>query len=525
MKRTIALLLSLLMCLSAVVFALPASADALGKNLLLDATYEYLEYNSFLSGNSGDCSDNSNKLLNDGKVRGEDVEFNDFYGVPGTTVEIAGTYDATVIEFTLKELSYVNCLVFRGVRRNGNRYLNIVSIHVAGENGVYSEVSFEESSVAIEGAPKSQDANEDQYFDITATFDQTQMDVKKIRVDLNTQASSGYKYVVSFDELEAYGFATGSYTPAATMAISGPATAAKGSVITVNAYVNAITTPNGLVACDLPLVYDKTKLQLVSATPIVPDNWEGKYINLSAEDKNTSPYWLSVACDADDLLTNDDYYVTADNKLGFAITFKAIANGDAVVSIDNNIETENFILAVDAVGFVNYGVNGMAHTITISGEGALTYVIDYNANGGSGAPTAHTKNAGETVNLSTTVPTRDGFEFLGWATSADATEAEYAAGASYSTDADLTLYAVWSEGTSDGVEVLLGDVTRDDKVDNLDAAYVLRYDAELISFDETTAVIGDVNKDGTTDSLDAASILRYDAGLITQSFGTVTIEE
>ncbi len=517
MKRTLAFIICLLMCLSTVVFTVPAGAEDLGNNLLLDATYVYVEdSNGFLNS----CTDSSCTVLNDGKVRGEDVEFDDMYGVPGTTVELVGTYSSTIIEFTLKNPSFVNCLVFRGVRRNGNRYLNIVDIQVAGETGSYSSVPFEESSVAIEDAPYAPGTTDEQYFDVTATFDETAIDVKKIKVELNTQASSGYKYVVSFDELEAYGFSTGSYKAGAAMSLSGNTTVATGSTFTVNAYVNDITTPNGLVACDLPLVYDKTKLQLVSAEPIVPSNWAGKTTDLSSADKGAVPYWLSVACTADDLLANDDYYVKADNSLGFAITFKALTAGEAVISIDNDLVSETFILAVDADGFVNYGVTGAAHTVTVSGDAVRTYTVSYNANGGAGAPSAQTKTEGEALTLSNVVPTRDGFTFEGWATSSSSTVVAYEAGASYTANADVTLYAVWSAA---GQEYALGDVNYDGNVDNLDAAYVLRHDAELITFDATTELVGDVNGDGKTDSLDASQILKFDADLITESFGTITV--
>ena len=516
MKRTTALILCLLMCLSAVVFAVPASAEDLGKNLLLDASYQYLEYNSFL----GSCSDTACTLLNDGKVRGEDVEFDDMYGVPGTTVEVAGTYDETIIEFTLKDPSFVNCLVFRGVRRNGNRYLNIASIQVAEETGAYSAVSFDESSVIIEGAPYAPGTTDDQYFDVTATFDETAIDVKKIKVELNTYAPSGNKYVVSFDELEAYGFSTGSYKPGATVAISGNTAVATGSTFTVNAYVNSITVPNGLVGIDFPLVYDTAKLQLVSAEPIVPANWAGKYVDLSPVDKNGSPCWLSVACAADDLLTDSDYYVKNDNALGFAITFKAISAGDAIITIDNDLVNETFVLAVDAVGFVNYGATGASHTVAVSGDALTTYTVSYDANGGSGAPTAQTKIEGDALTLSSLIPTKEGSAFKGWATSANATVAEYAAGAVYNTDADLKLYAVWEAVTD---EYLVGDVNCDGWVDNLDAAYVLKHDAELIQLDAKELLIGDVNKDGNVDSLDAAQILKYDAMLIEDGFGTIKL--
>ena len=74
---------------------------------------------------------------------------------------------------------------------------------------------------------------------------------------------------------------------------------------------------------------------------------------------------------------------------------------------------------------------------------ANTYTVKYNANGGTGAPSNQTKTYGKTLTLSSVKPTRENYSFLGWATSADATEAAYAAGASYTGNAALTLYAVW----------------------------------------------------------------------------------
>lgn len=77
-------------------------------------------------------------------------------------------------------------------------------------------------------------------------------------------------------------------------------------------------------------------------------------------------------------------------------------------------------------------------------EFSLEYTITFDANGGSGAPSSQTKAYGVTLTLSSTVPTRTGYTFLGWSTSSIATSATYAAGASYTANAAATLYAVWS---------------------------------------------------------------------------------
>ena len=74
---------------------------------------------------------------------------------------------------------------------------------------------------------------------------------------------------------------------------------------------------------------------------------------------------------------------------------------------------------------------------------ANTYTVTYNANGGSGAPGNQTKTYGQTLTLSSTKPTRTNYNFKGWGTSASATTVTYAAGASYTANAAITLYAIW----------------------------------------------------------------------------------
>ena len=73
-----------------------------------------------------------------------------------------------------------------------------------------------------------------------------------------------------------------------------------------------------------------------------------------------------------------------------------------------------------------------------------SYTVSYNANGGSGAPSSQTKTKDVTLTLSSTKPTRSGYTFLGWATSSSATSASYQPGGSYTANASVTLYAVWS---------------------------------------------------------------------------------
>ena len=74
---------------------------------------------------------------------------------------------------------------------------------------------------------------------------------------------------------------------------------------------------------------------------------------------------------------------------------------------------------------------------------AQTYTVSYNANGGSNAPASQTKVHGVTLTLSSTIPYRFNYEFLGWSASSTATTATYTAGGSYTGNSSVILYAVW----------------------------------------------------------------------------------
>ena len=106
-----------------------------------------------------------------------------------------------------------------------------------------------------------------------------------------------------------------------------------------------------------------------------------------------------------------------------------------------------------------------------------TYQVKYDANGGSGAPSAQTKTYGVTLTLSSTKPTRSSasagsytvtynansgsvspasataarttsYTFSKWNTASGGGGTDYSPGGSYTTNAAATLYAQWSSSTS-----------------------------------------------------------------------------
>ena len=89
-----------------------------------------------------------------------------------------------------------------------------------------------------------------------------------------------------------------------------------------------------------------------------------------------------------------------------------------------------------------YNESGTA-SVDPSVNNALEYTVTYNANGGDGAPTEQIKNHKTDLTLSTKTPVKLGYTFVGWDTSSRATTVKYQSGATYTADADMTLYAVW----------------------------------------------------------------------------------
>lgn len=94
-----------------------------------------------------------------------------------------------------------------------------------------------------------------------------------------------------------------------------------------------------------------------------------------------------------------------------------------------------------------HSIGSGSHTWTYTVPARASYSVTYSANSGSGAPSAQTKWYGESLTLSTTKPTRTGYTFQGWGTSASDTSVDYAAGASYTGNANLTLHAIWKGNT------------------------------------------------------------------------------
>lgn len=109
------------------------------------------------------------------------------------------------------------------------------------------------------------------------------------------------------------------------------------------------------------------------------------------------------------------------------ITVKGMSGGDTTLMLYLKESTSDKIVASAKV------------QVTVE----KVYTVSYDANGGSGAPSAQKKYHGTPLTLSTAQPTRYGYTFMGWATSRTASSAAYKPGGSYTDNSNATLYAVW----------------------------------------------------------------------------------
>lgn len=116
----------------------------------------------------------------------------------------------------------------------------------------------------------------------------------------------------------------------------------------------------------------------------------------------------------------------------------------------------NFTLTDNTTLFAVWKYNG--------GQTPISYVLNYNANGGSGAPENQTGSG--YINISSIKPTRNGYTFLGWATSSNATSVQYGSGSPINLNRNITIYAVWlKNNTPDTPGIIKANIIRGNNID------------------------------------------------------------
>lgn len=142
-------------------------------------------------------------------------------------------------------------------------------------------------------------------------------------------------------------------------------------------------------------------------------------------------------------LTKTGYSITSGSEWntasdGSGTTFSSSTTYTAT-QYSASVATSNVVIVL----YANWNIN--------------TYTISYNANGGTGAPSAQTKTYGVDLTLSDTIPTFGSSVFSGWAESQLATDPQYQPSGTFTKNQNTVLYAVWSQSSfirimgSDGV--------------------------------------------------------------------------
>ena len=189
--------------------------------------------------------------------------------------------------------------------------------------------------------------------------------------------------------------------------------------------------------------------------------------------------------------------------------------GTGTVSSQTKYHGSSLVLNVNSYSRTNYS---FYHWNTSSDNSGTTYsaggtysadanailyaiwnaIVSYNANGGSGAPSAQTKILGTNLTLSSTVPTRSGYSFKEWNTDSSGAGTSYQPGGTYSSDSPVTLYAIWK-----AVPVLtnltavrcdaLGNTCEDQGYVKVTASYQSEY-----AITATSATVGSVSANGSS---------------------------
>lgn len=189
----------------------------------------------------------------------------------------------------------------------------------------------------------------------------------------------------------------------------------------------------------------------ISLYPVLKDNYSNAVFHRS------DGYNQTIAYDR-------DIYFTANKSGTLSATYNPPAtytlsyNGNNATGGSTTSQSGSTSYTVKQCGFYKTGytfkywqtASGTKYypgnTISLSGNTTLyaywertTYTITYNANGGTGAPSAQTKTYGTDLVLSTTRPTRSGYDFVNWFDGTD----YYYPGGTYTANSPATLYAQW----------------------------------------------------------------------------------
>lgn len=104
----------------------------------------------------------------------------------------------------------------------------------------------------------------------------------------------------------------------------------------------------------------------------------------------------------------------------------------------NNLKPGNYQITVTA-----QSGDTVSGSVSHGFQVTALHKITYDGRGGTNVPDTQEKVHGKAITLSSTVPEKDGYQFLGWNDSASASYAITQPGSTWEKDKDVTLYAIW----------------------------------------------------------------------------------
>lgn len=131
--------------------------------------------------------------------------------------------------------------------------------------------------------------------------------------------------------------------------------------------------------------------------------------------------------------------------------------------------------------------------------------VSYNLNGGSNTIEDTIKLEGVDTSITSTIPIRDGYTFLGWSTNKLAKEAMYQREDIYTNDEDITLYAIWkktvnvnfiSNGANLSSTLVSCDMYNNDEYCSITTPSITRDDYTIIGFNTNKDATNKLIEDG-----------------------------
>lgn len=139
-------------------------------------------------------------------------------------------------------------------------------------------------------------------------------------------------------------------------------------------------------------------------------------------------YYVMEISTGDNSIAGKAVYEYTDRDVALSSFHKKLGT-----AMGSDLYTSELISCINSVGGLEVPTEYWTNTFTVT----------FNANGGEGTMDSQTFTGEIAQKLSPNAYTYEGHTFIGWATSADATEIEYTDEESITVASDITLYAIW----------------------------------------------------------------------------------